>query len=136
MKADTHGVRARHLRPATRHLSRAAGWGSRWSTDARPARLPGPSADREALPGRARRRGRHIVAPWLRGYAPSPTAGPFDFASLTGDVLALIDRRSPGRAVELVGHDWGAMITYDACVTTPERIERAVSSQSPTPSRS
>lgn len=42
------------------------------------------------------------------------------------DVLALIDRWSPGRAVELVGHDWGAMITYDARVTAPERIERAV----------
>lgn len=54
------------------------------------------------------RRGRHVVAPWLRGYAPSPTAGPFDFASLTSDVLALIDRWSPGRVVELVGHDWGA----------------------------
>jgi hypothetical protein len=38
------------------------------------------------------RRGRHVVAPWLRGYAPSPTAGPFGFAALTSDVLALIDR--------------------------------------------
>ena len=65
------------------------------------------------------RRGRHVVAPWLRGYAPSPTAGPFDMAALTSDVLALIDRWSPGRAVELVGHDWGGAITYDACVTAP-----------------
>ncbi|WP_245364310.1 alpha/beta fold hydrolase [Sinorhizobium americanum] len=65
------------------------------------------------------RRGRHVVAPWFRGYAPSPTAGPFDMAALTSDVLALIDRWSPGRAVELVGHDWGGAITYDACVTAP-----------------
>ena len=36
------------------------------------------------------RRGRHVVAPWLRGYAPSPTAGPFDMAALTGDVLARV----------------------------------------------
>jgi pimeloyl-ACP methyl ester carboxylesterase len=79
------------------------------------------------------RRGRHVVAPWLRGYAPSPTAGPFDFAALTSDVLALIDRWSPGRAVELVGHDWGALITYDACVTAPERIERAVTLAVPHP---
>ncbi|MEU0312864.1 alpha/beta hydrolase [Nocardioides sp. NPDC006273] len=79
------------------------------------------------------RRGRRVLAPWLRGYAPSPTAGPFDFASLTGDVLALIDRWSPGRAVELVGHDWGAMITYDAVVTAPERIERAVALAIPHP---
>jgi len=79
------------------------------------------------------RRGRHVVAPWLRGYAPSPTAGPFDFAALTSDVLALIDRWSPGRAVELVGHDWGALITYDTCVTAPERIERAVTLAFPHP---
>lgn len=79
------------------------------------------------------RRGRHVLAPWLRGYAPSPTAGPFDFASLTGDLLALIDRWSPGRAVDLVGHDWGALITYDACVTAPERIERAVTLAVPHP---
>ena len=38
------------------------------------------------------RRGRHVVAPWLRGYAPSPTAGPYDLGALTNDVLALIDR--------------------------------------------
>jgi pimeloyl-ACP methyl ester carboxylesterase len=79
------------------------------------------------------RRGRHVVAPWLRGYAPSPTAGPFDFAALTSDVLALIDRWSPGRAVELVGHDWRAAITYDTCVTAPERIERAVTLAFPHP---
>jgi len=79
------------------------------------------------------RRGRHVVAPWLRGYAPSPTAGPFDFAALTGDVLALIDRWSPERPVELIGHDWGALITYDACITAPERIERAVTLAIPHP---
>jgi pimeloyl-ACP methyl ester carboxylesterase len=79
------------------------------------------------------RRGRRVIAPWLRGYAPSPTAGPFDFASLTGDVLALIDRWSPGRPVELIGHDWGALITYDASVTAPERIERAVTLAVPHP---
>jgi len=79
------------------------------------------------------RRGRHVVAPWLRGYAPSPTAGPFDMAALTGDVLALIHRWSPGRPVELIGHDWGGAITYDACVTAPERIERAVTLAFPHP---
>lgn len=79
------------------------------------------------------RQGRYVLAPWLRGYAPSPTAGPFDFASLTGDVLALIDRWSPGQPVELIGHDWGGAITYDAAVTAPERIERAVTLAFPHP---
>jgi pimeloyl-ACP methyl ester carboxylesterase len=79
------------------------------------------------------RQGRYVLAPWLRGYAPSPTAGPFDFASLTGDVLALIDQWSPRRQVDLIGHDWGAFITYDATVTAPERIERAVTLAIPHP---
>lgn len=79
------------------------------------------------------RRGRYVVAPWLRGYAPSPTAGPFNFAALTSDVLALIDCWSPESPVELIGHDWGALITYDACVTVPERIERAVALAIPHP---
>jgi pimeloyl-ACP methyl ester carboxylesterase len=35
--------------------------------------------------------------------------------------------------VELVGHDWGGAITYDACVTAPERIERAVTLAFPHP---
>ncbi|MDQ1181852.1 alpha/beta fold hydrolase [Rhodococcus sp. SORGH_AS_0301] len=79
------------------------------------------------------RRGRHVIAPWLRGYAPSPPSGPFDFASVTGDILALLDRWSPERAVELIGHDWGALITYDACVTAPDRIQRAVALAVPHP---
>ncbi len=71
------------------------------------------------------RRRRYVIASWLRGYAPSPTTGPFDFAALTSDILALIDRWSPGRPVELIGHDWGALITYDVCVTAPELVHGA-----------
>lgn len=77
--------------------------------------------------------GRFVLAPWLRGYSPSPTSGPFDFASLTGDVLGVIDRWSPGEPVDLIGHDWGALITYSAAVTAPERIERAVTLAIPHP---
>jgi alpha/beta hydrolase fold len=46
-----------------------------------------------------------VVAPWLRGYAPSPIVGPYDFDTLAADALALIDRL--GGQVALVGHDWG-----------------------------
>jgi len=79
------------------------------------------------------RQGRYVLAPWLRGYAPSSTAGPFDLASLTGDVLALIDRWTPGRTVDLIGHDWGGALTYHTSVTAPERIERAVTLAIPHP---
>ncbi len=33
-----------------------------------------------------------VVAPWLRGYAPSPIVGPYDLDTLAADALALIDR--------------------------------------------
>lgn len=77
--------------------------------------------------------GRYVLAPWLRGYAPSPTAGPFDFASLTGDVLALIEQWSPSRPVDIIGHDWGALITYHTAATAPERIRHAVTLAIPHP---
>ncbi|MDX2092546.1 MAG: alpha/beta hydrolase [Kofleriaceae bacterium] len=65
-----------------------------------------------------------VVAPWLRGYAPSPLAGPFDLETLARDVIALADHL--GGPIDLVGHDWGAAITYIACVLAPERVRRAV----------
>lgn len=65
-----------------------------------------------------------VIAPWLRGYAPSPTTGPFDLATLARDVLHLIDRT--GAPVDLVGHDWGAAITYDVCAHWPAKVRRAV----------
>ena len=33
----------------------------------------------------------------------------------------------------MIGHDWGGAITYDVCVTAPERIERAVTMAFPHP---
>src|SRR4030095_1570271 len=33
-----------------------------------------------------------VVAPWLRGYAPSPIVGPYDLDTLVSDALALIER--------------------------------------------
>lgn len=65
-----------------------------------------------------------VIAPWLRGYSPSPTSGPYDLATLTRDVLHLID--VVGEPVDLIGHDWGAAITYDVCAHHPARIRRAV----------
>ena len=72
-----------------------------------------------------------MVAPWLRGYAPSPTEGPYDVETHAKDVIALID--AIGESVDLVGHDWGAAITYTVCAIAPERVRRAVTLACPHP---
>jgi len=79
------------------------------------------------------RAGHRVVAPWLRGYAPSPTSGPYDADTLAADVLAWADALSPDRPVALVGHDWGAVITYVASARAPERVRAAVAMSVPHP---
>src|SRR5436190_15814542 len=37
-----------------------------------------------------------VVAPWLRGHAPSPIVGPYDLDTLAADAIALIDRCGSG----------------------------------------
>jgi len=65
-------------------------------------------------------RGLDVVAPWMRGYAPSTLAGPFSLDELAGDLLAVARALAAGRPVYLVGHDWGAVATYAALVATLE----------------
>jgi len=79
------------------------------------------------------RRGHRVVAPWLRGYAPSPLGGPYDIDTLASDVIALIEEWSPDAPVALVGHDWGAAITYRACSLAARQIRRAVTIAVPHP---
>jgi pimeloyl-ACP methyl ester carboxylesterase len=78
--------------------------------------------------------GRRVVAPWLRGYSPSPLSGPYDLDTLAADALAWIDALAgPARRVDLVGHDWGAAITYRVCATEPARVRRAATLAVPHP---
>ncbi len=77
-------------------------------------------------------RTRRVIAPWLRGYAPSPLEGPFDLDTLVGDVVALIEHYG-FEQVDLVGHDWGAAITYATCIAVPQRIRRAATLALPHP---
>ena len=46
-------------------------------------------------------------------------------------MIELIDR--VGAPVDLVGHDWGAAITYVICARAPERVRRAVTLACPHP---
>jgi pimeloyl-ACP methyl ester carboxylesterase len=73
-----------------------------------------------------------VAAPWLRGYAPSTLDGPFHVDRLAADVLELATALGHERFV-LVGHDWGAVITYTTCALAPERVLAAVTLAVPHP---
>ncbi len=71
--------------------------------------------------------GYRAVAPYLRGYAPSsmPADGDYSLTALAMDVVALIDELGAEQAC-VVGHDWGAAVTYAAANLRPDRIRKMV----------
>jgi pimeloyl-ACP methyl ester carboxylesterase len=71
--------------------------------------------------------------PTLRGYRPSPLAGPFDLDTLADDALDLAAALSPDGPVHLVGHDWGAAIAVVAAQRHPRRVARLVTLAVPHP---
>lgn len=73
------------------------------------------------------RLGYRVVAPYMRGYAPSdvPADGSYHSAALGQDVVGLIDALGGGHA-SVIGHDWGAVAAYSAAVLAPEKIEKLV----------
>ncbi|HEU4410368.1 MAG TPA: alpha/beta hydrolase [Polyangiaceae bacterium] len=87
----------------------------------------------DALLARLTASGMRAVAPWLRGYAPSPLQGPVRGDELVADVLAFGDALAPGKAMHLVGHGVGAQIVYRALARAPARFERAVTLGMPHP---
>ncbi len=67
-------------------------------------------------------RGYRVVAPYLRGYAPTESGdGCFQPALLALDVLALIDALG-GAPTFVLGHDWGAQMAYGAALLDPSKI--------------
>ena len=72
------------------------------------------------------------VAPWMRGYAPSPTTGPKDVNSVAADVRGLLDALHVERAF-VVGHDWGSPVTVALMSENPERVRAAVLMSVPHP---
>lgn len=68
--------------------------------------------------------GYRVIAPYLRGYHPSPAPiAPSDYVTglLVADVVALLDRFGVRRAV-LVGHDWGAQLAWWVGQLRPDRV--------------
>ncbi|WP_345520784.1 alpha/beta fold hydrolase [Nocardioides conyzicola] len=64
--------------------------------------------------------GFRVVAPFLRGYAPSgiPADGDYSVRALAADAVALHEMLGGGPDTVLLGHDWGA-ITTNAVAADP-----------------
>lgn len=70
--------------------------------------------------------GFRVLVPDMRGYGRSdkPTdVDAYNILLLAGDVLAVLDDAGVDRAA-VVGHDWGAAITWALASFSPERVER------------
>jgi pimeloyl-ACP methyl ester carboxylesterase len=76
--------------------------------------------------------GYDVLAPFLRGYSPSPCDGDFSTEGLSKDVVAIIAASTDNRVI-LVGHDWGAVLTYAVCATAGEKIACATAMSVPHP---
>ncbi len=71
--------------------------------------------------------GYRVIAPWLRGYAPSALAadGNYSVTTLGNDLLQIMDALGYEQA-DVIGHDWGAGAAYAAATITPERIDHLI----------
>jgi len=81
--------------------------------------------------------GYRCIAPYLRGYAPTPipASGYYDKATLVSDVVALIDALGDGQPVRLIAQDWGAIIGYALLAAYPEKVSSAVLMAVPHPAQ-
>jgi pimeloyl-ACP methyl ester carboxylesterase len=75
--------------------------------------------------------GYHAAAPDLRGYGCTDRPDQvedYDIFHLTADLTGLLDAYGEDRAV-FVGHDWGAIVSWQLALLAPERV-RAVANLS------
>lgn len=77
--------------------------------------------------------GYRVVAPDMRGYGGSdkPEAvESYDIHHVTGDLVALVDALGERSAI-LVGHDWGAIVTWNAMLLHPQRFTALIAMSVP-----
>ncbi len=72
--------------------------------------------------------GYHAVAPDVRGYGDTdkpPKIEDYAMREMVADYLGVLDTLGEDKAV-IVGHDWGAMMTWTAAALHPERFRAVV----------
>jgi pimeloyl-ACP methyl ester carboxylesterase len=76
--------------------------------------------------------GYRAIAPWMRGYHPTPPAadGDYTMRRLGQDAIDLVEALGRSKAV-LVGYDWGATAVYMAVAQRPDLFDRVVISAIP-----
>lgn len=68
--------------------------------------------------------GYRALAPDMRGYGGTdkpPAVSDYTMQKLIGDLTGLLDRLEIDRAL-VVGHDWGALVTWQMALLAPERM--------------
>ena len=72
--------------------------------------------------------GYRVVAPFMRGYAPSavPADGCYQTAMLARDANALHEKLGGDSESVIIGHDWGAPSCYGAAIDAPSRWRKVV----------
>lgn len=72
--------------------------------------------------------GYRVVAPFMRGYAPSavPSDGCYQTAMLARDANALHEILGGDSESVIIGHDWGAPSCYGAAIDAPSRWRKVV----------
>ncbi len=77
--------------------------------------------------------GFRVVAPFMRGYAPTgvPADGHYQTGALAKDAVALHEALGGDERAVIIGHDWGASATYGAASLAPERWRRVVTAAVP-----
>ena len=79
--------------------------------------------------------GFRAVAPDQRGYSPGARpegVEPYGIAHLVGDVVAMCDALG-AEQVDLVGHDWGAIVAWVVAARHPERLRTLTAVSVPHP---
>ncbi len=79
-------------------------------------------------------RGYRVVAPFMRGYAPTSLApdGRYAMTHLAEDIVSMIESLGVEKAY-LIGHDWGSAIAYTAAAMAPKKISAMACAAVPHP---